>query len=63
MNQEDLSQIEILSIDINTDLNILKNAMSNPDDNTLVMDDLVDFVERIYKMSDEMRKVFVNSIG
>jgi hypothetical protein len=63
MNEEELSQIEVLSIDINTDLCILKNAMTNPDDNTLVMDDLVDFVAKIYKTSDEMRNVFVNSLG
>lgn len=63
MNQEELSQIEILSIDIHTYLCILKNAMANPDDNDLVIDDLIDFVGKIYKMSAEMRDVFVNSLG
>ncbi len=63
MNQEELSKIEVLSIDINTDLCILKNAMTNPDDNDLAIDDLIDFVERIHKASNEMRSVFVNSLG
>lgn len=62
MNQEELSKIEILSIDINTDLCILKNAMANPD-NDLVIDDLIGFIERIYNASNEMRNVFVNSLA
>lgn len=63
MNNEELSKLEILSIDINTDLCILKNAMKNDDDNDLQTDDLVDFVEKIYNLSNEMRAVFINSLG
>lgn len=63
MNSEELSKVEILSIDINTDLCILKNAMKNGDDNDLQTEDLVDFVEKIYRQSSEMRTIFVNSLG
>lgn len=62
MNKEEFAKVEILSIDLNTDLCILKNAMKNGDDNDLQMDDLVDFMEKIYKLSKEMRDVFVNSL-
>lgn len=62
MNQEELRKAEILSTDINTDLCILKNAIKNSDNNNLHMSDLIDFIERIYKTSDEMRNVFINSL-
>lgn len=62
MNNDELSKIENLSIDMNTDLCILKNAMVNPDDNNLEIDDLICFVGRIYELSNEMRDVFVNSL-
>lgn len=62
MNQEEISKVEILSIDINTDLCILINAMKNSDDNNLEIDDLILFVDRIYKASNEMRNIFVNSL-
>lgn len=61
MTDEELSKIEILSININTDLCILKNAMTNQE-NDLRIDDLTDFVEKIYTASNEMRNVFVNTI-
>lgn len=62
MNSDELSKIELLSIDINTDLCILTNAMKNSDNPDLQVLDLIDFVERIYKASNEMRTVFVNSL-
>lgn len=62
MNQEEHSKIEILSIDINTDLCILKNAIKNNDGNDLLISDLTDFVDKIYKSSNEMREVFSNSL-
>lgn len=61
MTDEELGKIEILSININTDLCILKNAMTNQE-NDLHITDLTDFVEKIYKASNEIRNVFVNSI-
>ena len=62
MNAEELAKVEVLSLDINTDLCILKNAMTNPDNNDLLISDLVNFVEKIYKASDEMRNVFINAL-
>lgn len=62
MNQEELRKAEILSVDINTDLCILKNAIKNSDNNNLQMSDLIDFIEKIYKISDEMRNIFINSL-
>lgn len=63
MNQDEINKVEVLSVDINTDLCILKNAMMNSDDNNLEIDDLICFVVRIYKLSNEMRNVFINSLG
>lgn len=62
MNIKELSKVELLSIDINTDLCILKNAIINPADNDLHISDLVDFVEKIYNASNEMRNIFGNSL-
>lgn len=61
MNNDELSKIEVLSIDINTDLCILINAMKNTDDNNLEIDDLILFVDRIYSTSNKIIKVFINS--
>lgn len=62
MNNDELSKIEVLSIDINTDLCILISAMKNSDNNILEIDDLIVFVDRIYSASNEMRDVFINSL-
>lgn len=63
MNNDELSKIELLSVDINTDLCILTNAMRNSDNNNLEIDDLILFVDRIYNSSNEMRNIFVNSLN
>ena len=61
MNQEEIERIDELTIDLNTDLRILKNAVTNPDNDDLYMHDLVDFVEKISKISEEVRNVFTAS--
>lgn len=62
MTDEELSKIEYLTIDINTDLCILKNAMKNNDHNNLEIGDLISFVERIYNITDEIINIFVNAL-
>lgn len=63
MNREELDKVESLSIDINTNLCILKNAMTNSDCNDLQIYDLIDFVRRIYDSSNKMREVFFKTFG
>lgn len=55
MHENEIHKLQILSLELNTDLCILKNAVKNEDENDLHISDLVDFVEKIYKMSDEIR--------
>lgn len=61
MTDEDLRKIESFTININTDLCILKNAMKNNDNNTLEIGDLILFVERIYNISEEIINIFVTA--
>lgn len=61
MNDEDLRKIEVLSLNIKTDLCILKNAMKNNHNNTLEIGDLISFVERTYSTSDEVLNIFVKA--
>lgn len=61
MTDEELLNIEILSINISTDLCILKNAMKNNDNNNLEIDDLILFVERIYNISEEIMNIFAST--
>ena len=60
MNQEELQKLERLSVIINTDLCILRNAVTNCDENDLQWHDLTDFVNKIYKKSNKMRNFFNN---
>lgn len=62
MNQEEQIKVEILSVDINTNLCILKNAIINHDENDLQISDLINFVKRIYNSSNEMRDVFFKTL-
>lgn len=59
MNQDEINKLQILSLELNTDLCILKNAIKNGDDNDLHISDLIDSIEKTYKMSDEIRKIVV----
>ena len=58
MNKDELFELERLSVDINTNLRILKNAVTNCDDNDLQWHDLTEFVDKIYEKSNEMGKFF-----
>lgn len=60
MNQDEINKMEDLALNLNTDLCILKNALKNGDDNDLELTDLVDFVEKMYQVSDELREMSGN---
>lgn len=57
MNQDEIIKLEKLALDLNTDLCILKNAVTNNENNDLQLSDLIDFVEKAYKMSEEIRRI------
>lgn len=57
MNQDEIDKLERLALDLNTDLCILKNAVRNDDDNDLHISDLIVFLKRMYKISDEIMKI------
>lgn len=59
MNQDKINKLQILSLELNTDLCILKNAIKNGDNNDLNISDLIDSIEKTYTMSDEIRKIVV----
>jgi hypothetical protein len=61
MDQEELYELERLSIYIDTDLRILKNAVTNCDENDLEFHDLTEFLGKIYEKSNKMRKIFTTS--
>ena len=61
MNQELLQKIDDLTLDLNMDLSVLNSAVKNYD-NDLEVCSLVNFVEIIYKLSDEIREIFDNSL-
>jgi hypothetical protein len=60
MNQEEILRLENLAVDLNTDLCILKNAIKNNDDNDLQITDLMDSLEKIYKISNKIREISSN---
>lgn len=57
MNEDEIRKLKIAALELNTDLCILKNAIKNGDDNDLHVSDLVDSIEKLYKMSDEIMKI------
>lgn len=57
MNQDEISKLQRLSLDLNTNLCILKNAVTNNEENDLYISDLIVFLRRMYKISDEIMKV------
>ncbi len=59
MNQDEINKLQRLSLDLNTDLCILKNAIKNGDDNDLHVSDLANSIENLYTMSDKIRKIVV----
>jgi len=61
MNQELIQRIDELTLDLNMDLSILNSAVRNFDGDLEVCS-LVNFVEKIYKLSDEIREIFNNSL-
>lgn len=61
MNQNEIGKIEELFVDLHTNLNILRSAVTNSD-NDLYISDIVDFVERIYQESKEISGIFGSSI-
>jgi len=61
MNQESIQKIDDLTLDLNMDLSILNSAVKNFD-NDLEVCSLVNFIEKIYKLSDEIREIFDNFI-
>ena len=61
MNQNELRTIDNLTLELNMELCILKSAVFCFDDD-LEVSDLINFTERIYKMSNEIRETFDNSL-
>ena len=57
MNQDEVSKLQSLSLDLNTNLCILKNAVMNNEENDLYISDLIVFLKRMYKISDEIMKI------
>lgn len=57
MNEDEINKLQILSLNLNTDLCILKNAIKNGDDNDLHISDLIDSIEKTHKISDEIMKI------
>lgn len=57
MNQDEINKLERLALKLNIDLCILKNAVTNNDDNDLQISDLIIFLKRMYKISDEIMKI------
>lgn len=60
MNQQELQKLDELTLDLNMDLCILKSAIICFDDD-LKTSDLVNFVQKLYKISNEIRDIFYNS--
>jgi hypothetical protein len=60
MNKEQLQKIDWLTLDLNMDLSVLNSAVMSFNDDLQICD-LINFVERIYKTSDEIREIFDNS--
>lgn len=60
MNTKELEELDILTLNINFDLAILNSAIKDSD--YLEVYTLTRFVERIYKNSEEIRKIFDNEI-
>lgn len=61
MKEELLEKLDYLTLDLNFDLTILYNAVKNADEK-LEICMLENFIERIYKNSEEIRKIFYNEI-
>lgn len=62
MNKNDVEKIDNLTLDLNMELCILKSAVGCFDDD-LEISDLVNFTERIHKISNEIRQIFDDSSG
>ena len=61
MDKEQLQKIDDLTLDLNMELCVLKSAVICFDDD-LEVSDLVNFTERIYKISNDVRKIFDESL-
>lgn len=60
MNQQEMQKLDELTLDLNMDLCILKSAVMCFDDD-LEASDLVNFVQKLYKTSNEIRNIFYDS--
>lgn len=60
MNQQEIEKLDKLTLDLNMDLCILKSAIMCFDDD-LETNDLVNFVQKLYKTSIEIRSIFYDS--
>lgn len=60
MHQDEINKLARLSLDLNTNLCILKNAVINNDENDLSISDLIVFLRRIYQISDEIMDIASN---
>lgn len=59
MNSNDLQKLDNLSLELNANLCLLKSAVTSFDEDLEVYD-LIYFVEKIYKLSNQIRKIFNN---
>ena len=62
MNKNEIREIDELTCNLNMDLCILKSAVICFDDD-LEVSDLVNFTEKIYKISTKIRDIFENSFN
>ncbi len=62
MNKEQLQKLDNLTLDLNMDLEVLNNAVRNSDDDLTVCS-LINFMGEVYKISNEIRDIFDNSLG
>lgn len=58
MDEENFNQLDELTLNINLELNILYNALKYLDFEELDITAVSCFVKRLYKKSDEIRKLF-----
>ncbi len=59
MDRQKLKKLGALTFDLNMDLSILNSAVKNIDDDLEVCS-LVNFIERIYKTSNDIMDIFYN---
>lgn len=61
MNNQEIQKLDELTLDLNMDLAILNSAVGSFDDNLQICD-LINFVKKIYKNSEEIRNIFNDSL-